>query len=503
MPIDRYFKLYLNAGRSIPLVINANQYDSGETWYFTLYTDRGEVYLPSSGAIIGIKADGHIIDNAATVDSRGRVVVTETEQMTAAPGKSVFELSIDGNTHGTANFMLLVEPKPSDGGVLSDSDLSLLQEAIDSTSPAAIAEGVSDWMDEHLTPTTPVVDDTLTVQGAAADAKKTGDEIADLKSALTNSMPMEVKQALNTILQHVAFKDDGEYRDELTTFNTWATSVTLLSISAVYTQSGTVFDIDSLDSLRDDLVVTASYSDGTTTTVTAYTLSGELTAGTSTIAVAYGGKTTSFNVTVTEAFPSGYDWLYDSESGNTLTSYSAYVADASTQPSGTTVSESIVNSLLHVYSSAPSRETNVYKRWNLVDQSTTNGKLIALVRFNSLQSDDATGFRLQLSNGTNGAQLFVQSVDTAYTGIQVTHNEGTTKVTQALTNANKDDFHVVTLELKDGKQIGTFDGVEVFNTSTLSTSYATRNSIFVQSSMDTYGANGVNVDFKKIAYYEA
>ena len=61
-----------------------------------------------------------------------------------------------------------------------------------------------------------------------------------------------------------------------------------------------MLDIDSLDSLKTDLVVTATYSDSTTATVTAYTLSGTLTAGTSTITVSYSGKTTTFNVTVTE-----------------------------------------------------------------------------------------------------------------------------------------------------------------------------------------------------------
>lgn len=78
---------------------------------------------------------------------------------------------------------------------------------------------------------------------------------------------------------------------------------TLESISAVYTQSGTVYDTDSLDSLKSDLVVTATYSDSTTATVpsTAYTLSGTLTEGTSTITVLYGGKTTTFTVNVTEA----------------------------------------------------------------------------------------------------------------------------------------------------------------------------------------------------------
>jgi len=77
---------------------------------------------------------------------------------------------------------------------------------------------------------------------------------------------------------------------------------TLSSISAVYTQSGTVYDTDSLDDLKADLVVTATYSDTSTATVPSanYTLSGTLTVGTSTITVAYSGKTTTFNVTVTK-----------------------------------------------------------------------------------------------------------------------------------------------------------------------------------------------------------
>lgn len=77
--------------------------------------------------------------------------------------------------------------------------------------------------------------------------------------------------------------------------------VTLSSISAVYTQSGTVYDTDSLDSLKSDLVVTATWSDTSTSTVASadYSLSGTLASGTSTITVSYGGKTTTFSVTVT------------------------------------------------------------------------------------------------------------------------------------------------------------------------------------------------------------
>lgn len=47
-----------------------------------------------------------------------------------------------------------------------------------------IAQDVTDWLDEHITPTTPAVDDTLTVSGAAADAAVTGDKITELKTGL-------------------------------------------------------------------------------------------------------------------------------------------------------------------------------------------------------------------------------------------------------------------------------------------------------------------------------
>lgn len=76
---------------------------------------------------------------------------------------------------------------------------------------------------------------------------------------------------------------------------------TLESISAVYTQSGTVYETDTLDSLKADLVVTATYDDTSTAVVTNYTLSGTLEVGTSTVTVAYGGKTTTFTVTVSQS----------------------------------------------------------------------------------------------------------------------------------------------------------------------------------------------------------
>lgn len=73
----------------------------------------------------------------------------------------------------------------------------------------------------------------------------------------------------------------------------------LTSISAVYTQDDTaIYPNTQLNNLKNNLVVTANYSDGSTATVTDYILSGSLTEGTSAIVVTYQGKTTTFNVVV-------------------------------------------------------------------------------------------------------------------------------------------------------------------------------------------------------------
>lgn len=74
------------------------------------------------------------------------------------------------------------------------------------------------------------------------------------------------------------------------------------SISAVFTQGNNrIFTTDDLDVLRQYLVVTAHYSDNTSEAITDYSLSGTLTAGTSTITATALDLVTTFTVTVTAA----------------------------------------------------------------------------------------------------------------------------------------------------------------------------------------------------------
>ena len=171
--ITRYFDLMLFKNGTAPC-INVSQSDESETWVFTLYGQGGVKYTPSSGSIVGMKADGHLIAEAGTVDGQGRVVITETREMTASAGKAVCELQIDNLTHGTANFYLLVEPSPADGADPSESDLSLFQEAIDAVSTIetlldgedpnqVIESAVDDWLDAHPEATTTVQDGAITI----------------------------------------------------------------------------------------------------------------------------------------------------------------------------------------------------------------------------------------------------------------------------------------------------------------------------------------------------
>lgn len=161
------------------------------------------------------------------------------------------------------------------------------------------------------------------------------EELNDVKADLAHKTGLsdEAKQALLACFQQVAWiGDDGQdYYDALE--SALYPPANLVSISAVYTQSGTVYDTDSLDDLKSDLVVTAHFDDNSTRPVTAYTLTGTLVSGTSTITVAYGGMTTTFTVTVTHMDNSMYNWdftesLIDSKQNVEITLPSGMTRDS-------------------------------------------------------------------------------------------------------------------------------------------------------------------------------
>lgn len=161
---------------------------------------------------------------------------------------------------------------------------------------------------------------------SAGDAVR--EQVAQAMSS--GGMSNDVKEALLDCFEHVAWVDEHgqDYVDALET--ALYPPANLVRITAVYTQSGTVYDTDSLDDLKADLVVTATYDDSSTATVSTYTLSGTLAEGTSTVTVSYGGKNTTFSVTVThnddadwdyiwrytDGLPSESDWTWETSGGS-------------------------------------------------------------------------------------------------------------------------------------------------------------------------------------------
>lgn len=110
--ITREFSIFLNAGMSVPTVINVNQNDEAETWVFSLFDSEGVQYVPSSAVLVGLHTNGTRFNAEGTVNSSGKVVIEQTAEITAVNGKAVCEFRIDNDTHGTANFYLVIEKSP-------------------------------------------------------------------------------------------------------------------------------------------------------------------------------------------------------------------------------------------------------------------------------------------------------------------------------------------------------------------------------------------------------
>ena len=267
----------------IPPVIHVGQYDDDYTLVFNPFSAAGvfSIESGSTAEIRGTKLDGNGYSADAEIED-GLITVAGDKQMTAIAGMNVFEIVIKSGDKvlSSTNFCLAVEHAAMDAETVVSE--SVIKE---------IGESVNAWLDEH---------------GAGA--------------GLTDG----IKTAMLQIAQKVVYIDEHgqDYYDDL--YEALYPPVNLLSIAAVYTQSGTVYDTDSLDVLKDDLVVTAYYDDSTSEVVTTYTLSGTLIEGTSTITVSYGGKTDTFTVTVSSSTVYLYNWdftqsLTDSVQGITAT----------------------------------------------------------------------------------------------------------------------------------------------------------------------------------------
>lgn len=295
------YNINVRVGTGITQNVKLSQGDIGRELVFFLY-DGAVRFSPPSGATVkikGTKPSGLGFDVACTL-SGSIARVSTTLAMTQEGGNIPAELEISNgsNVIGTANFVMHVEPSPHPAGTTDGTTEEARTVLAQCEAYAELAQEAAVAASGDYTEIRSDVDD-LTDRVAALEAGGSG-------SGLTE----DIKTALMSLVNHLAWDDDDPTGQTYITalYNALYPPADLVSISAVYTQSGVVYDTDSLNSLKSDLVVTAHMSDQTSQSIVGYSLVGTLTVGTSTITVSYSGKTTTFNVTVTKEWD--YEWSY-------------------------------------------------------------------------------------------------------------------------------------------------------------------------------------------------
>lgn len=306
----------------VPLVIHVSQYDAGlRQFVFTPY-DKGVAMAKIAGATVAVEAtkpDGYAVQHPCTYNNDGTITYTLQEQLAACDGQVWSKLTwrdSNGNILGAKAIVWAVDMAGiEDGAIVSDSDLPLIEQAAEFAGEyeQKVAEMIAEM---QIVPGQVVIDGTLTVQGAAADAKATGDRLADLQSAIEQIEPglsNDAKVALLDCFAHVAWADESgvDYYATLRSALYGGHEHELVSITAVFAPgSHEVYTTDSIESLRHFLTVTGVYGDQTSIEVTDYTLSGDISStGVKTITVAYQEKTTTFTVTVlTNSTGILYEW---------------------------------------------------------------------------------------------------------------------------------------------------------------------------------------------------
>lgn len=175
----------------LPATVHVSQYDDTiRQLRFQLWFGRSKVEVPSGASVrVDIKKpDGHIVLVTGTVDSSDRSIVTvpTTKQMTAAPGgaRGTLVVSSTGDKRiSSAIFILQVHRDPVEDGDASDSDLSMLQDAIDQTAANATAAQAAATAAQQAASSF-TTDTTLSVSGKAADAAETGRQFGLIKADL-------------------------------------------------------------------------------------------------------------------------------------------------------------------------------------------------------------------------------------------------------------------------------------------------------------------------------
>lgn len=334
-------KLDMRPGSVAP-VLHVSQYDSDFQINFDLWASSGDFVIESgtTATVRGTKLDGNGYSAECVLDGK-RVTVAGHIQMTAIAGQQVFEITLHKGEKelNSANFILDVERAAMDKDTFT-SDSEILE-----------AYAIVDRTDE-------IVAAAKKVENAVSSIDETiATELVKLAKETNIGLSDRSKIALLNCLRHLAWIDQqGQtYYDELEDALYEQDIKAVVSIDAVFTQGSLiVYEDTSLESLRDYLTVTATYTDQSTKEVINYNLSGTLREGTSTVTVEYGSKRDTFSVVVsgntevesiTASFNQGTAVFYEDSSLDELKPYLTVTAHYSDDTSQTVTNYSLSGTL--------------------------------------------------------------------------------------------------------------------------------------------------------------
>ena len=302
------YYLNIRPGEGYPQTVKVSQGDVGRPLLFHLMDGVTPLTIAAGSDVVihATKPSGLGFTESCTVTGSA-VSVSSTIDMTQEFGLFPAEIVVTLNDEvlATANFSILVERSPHPEGTTDGvaEDLQDIYEQLDD-----LKNDIGDLSYLETTDKSNLV----AAINEAAQSGGSGDGLTD-----------DIKVSLLQVAAHTIYDDTHgqDYYDDLE--SVLYPTATLSSISAVYTQPGTVYDTEILDSLKNNLVVTAHYSDNTTRILpkVSYTLNGTLAVGTDTITVSYGGKSTTFTVTVTKYWD--FEWDYTQGKLEELTDWQA------------------------------------------------------------------------------------------------------------------------------------------------------------------------------------
>lgn len=175
---------------------------------------------------------------------------------------------------------------------------------MDEVEAIATPEAMQNYVEAYLAENPPsgmTADEKAQLQKNTEDISSLSEEIANKTGTGLSTEAIDKLEEVGNYLAYTTADGGSKWTELISILRNGSSgggsgeTVTLQSISATYT-GGDVAVGTALTDLT-GITVTAHYSDGSTATITDYTLSGTIAEGSNTITVSYGGKTTTFTVT--------------------------------------------------------------------------------------------------------------------------------------------------------------------------------------------------------------